>query len=68
MVALSRYWLVTVKNTNSKEGEFSSEGVGYKFVVTPALEPDMFEEAMKLELVKAIRAIKKEMIMKGMEP
>jgi len=74
MVAM-RMWHVTVQNMESLTGDALSDPFGrvaYKFVIsagaTEAMDAEMFENAMQLELIKAIRSVKKEMIMKGMEP
>lgn len=68
-------WHVTVQNVEESTFDAYSDEYGriaYKFVIAPKaavdMDPDQLEVSMQLELVKAIRSIKKEMIMKGMEP
>jgi len=65
-----RVWHVTVQNMEeSTYDAIRGERIAYKFVVhpMPGLTPDQFEQSMTMELTKAIREIKREMIMKGME-
>jgi hypothetical protein len=68
-----RIWHVTVQNMEESTFDAWSDEhgrVSCKFTVhpMPGLTPDQFEDAMLKEMINAIRKIKKEMIMKGLEP
>jgi uncharacterized Rmd1/YagE family protein len=66
-------WHVTVQNMT--ETIYSSDEIGRvacKFTLSEAVSEsmtiDQFEQAMCLSMISAIRKIKAEMIMKGIEP
>jgi hypothetical protein len=70
-----RIWHVTVQNMEDTYALARDDPYGRiacKFVITATtvkgLTPVEFETAMSIELTQAIRQIKKEMIMQGMEP
>jgi hypothetical protein len=72
-MAAMRMWHVTVQNMEEDSSDAYRDEYGRiscKFVVhpMPGLTVDQFEDAMTLEMIKAVRQIKREMIMKGMEP
>lgn len=75
MVAVSRMWHVTVQNMEESTSDafrLESPRIVCKFMLADPVWREMtveqFEVAIQTELIYAIRKVKKEMIMKGMEP
>lgn len=60
-------WSVTVTLRGDPVLYSGKPELGYKFLIATPIDPDILEEAMTLELIKAIRSIKFKAIMEGID-
>lgn len=67
-----RAWCVTVENREEAFYRDGTDRIACKFVLSEArtlkMDVEAFEAVIARELIYAVRKVKAEMIMKGMEP